>query len=73
MRDRLNGTARSNTIFSQLDLLYEFVQYELARRDAECSHVKLYRGVYDFSEHDIVEKMERQHCVIRLNNALQLI
>jgi NAD+--dinitrogen-reductase ADP-D-ribosyltransferase len=68
MKERLNGSARTNAIFSQLDLLYEFVQYELARRDADRSHVKLYRGVYDFSEHDIIEKLEKQRYVIRLNN-----
>jgi NAD+--dinitrogen-reductase ADP-D-ribosyltransferase len=68
MRERLNGSARTNAIFSQLDLLYEFVQYELARRDPQRSHVKLFRGIYDFSEHDIIEELEKPQYVIRLNN-----
>lgn len=68
MADRLNGAARTNAIFSQLDLLYEFVQYELARRNADCTHVTLYRGVYDFSEHDILARLEAQRYVLRLNN-----
>ncbi|WP_155312989.1 NAD(+)--dinitrogen-reductase ADP-D-ribosyltransferase [Desulfosarcina ovata] len=68
MRERLNGAARTNAILSQLDLLYEFVQYELARRNPERRHMTLYRGVYDFAEHEIVEQPDNTHAVVRLNN-----
>jgi NAD+--dinitrogen-reductase ADP-D-ribosyltransferase len=68
MTDRMNGAARTNAIFSQLDLLYEFVQYELARRDPDRRHVTLYRGVYDFAEHEILERPDNCSAVVRLNN-----
>jgi NAD+--dinitrogen-reductase ADP-D-ribosyltransferase len=68
MSDRMNGAARTNAIFSQLDLLYEFVQYELARRDRVRRHTTLYRGVTDLSEHDILERIDSRRVVLRLNN-----
>lgn len=68
MRDRLNAAARTNAIFSQLDLLYEFVQYELSRRDADRTHVTLYRGVYDFAEQTIIEQVDKRHAILQLNN-----
>jgi NAD+--dinitrogen-reductase ADP-D-ribosyltransferase len=68
LADRMHASARTNAIFAQLDLLYEFVQYELHRRDPARSHLTLYRGVYDFAEHDILEQPDARHCVVRLNN-----
>jgi NAD+---dinitrogen-reductase ADP-D-ribosyltransferase len=68
MRERLNGAALTNAILSQLDLLYEFVQYELSRRDPSRTHMVLYRGVYDFAEHEIIQQTDRSHAVVRLNN-----
>ncbi len=68
LSDRWKGSAPTNAIFSQLDLLYEFVQYELERRDPGRTHITLYRGVYDFTEHDILEKLDGNRVVTRLNN-----
>lgn len=68
LKDRMNGSARTNAIFSQLDLLYEFVQYELERRDPLTTHITLYRGVYDFSEHEIIARPDKHSAVVRLNN-----
>lgn len=68
MAERLNGAARTNAILSQLDLLYEFVQYELIRRDPARTHLTLYRGIYDFVEHEIIEQPDPRHAVVRLNN-----
>lgn len=68
LTERMNAMARTNAIFSQLDLLYEFIQYELSRRDSECSHLTLYRGVYNLEEHDILERLNGNHMIIRLNN-----
>ncbi|MGD8251423.1 MAG: NAD(+)--dinitrogen-reductase ADP-D-ribosyltransferase [Desulfobacterales bacterium] len=66
--DRWRGAAPTNAILSQLDLLYEFVQYELKRRSPEQSHLVLYRGVYDFDEHDVIAKKAGNRMVIRLNS-----
>lgn len=66
--DRMKGAERTSAIFSQLDLLYEYVQYELRLRYPDRSRLTLYRGVNDFSEHQILEQNDRRHVLLRLNN-----
>lgn len=66
--DRMKGAARTNAIFPQLDLLYEFVQDELLRRYPDQTHLCLFRGIYDFSEHQILEQQDPHHYRLRLNN-----
>jgi NAD+--dinitrogen-reductase ADP-D-ribosyltransferase len=69
MKDRMKGSARTNGIFNQLDLLYEFVQYELNRRDPDMTHITLYRGVHGFFDHDLLEwDKKKGKGVVRLNN-----
>jgi NAD+---dinitrogen-reductase ADP-D-ribosyltransferase len=65
--DRMQGAARTNAIFAQLDLLYEFVQYELARQQLP-SHLTLFRGIHDFAEHRVLEQFDRRRYLLRLNN-----
>ena len=64
----MQGAERTNAILPQLDLLYEFVQYELRRRYPGQMHMTLYRGIYDFSEHQVLEKLAENRYVMRLNN-----
>ena len=45
--DRMNGSSRTGGIHDQLDLLYTFAQYELARRAPGERWVKLWRGIHD--------------------------
>src|SRR6266545_3971053 len=45
--DRTKGSARTNAINSQLDLLYEYCQYELARKYPGRVTIPLYRGTFD--------------------------
>jgi NAD+--dinitrogen-reductase ADP-D-ribosyltransferase len=66
--DRMKGSERTSAIMPQLDLLYEFVQYELRRRLTHLKHLTLYRGIYDFEEHQVIEKHDKSHCLLRLNN-----
>lgn len=66
--DRMKGSERTSAILPQLDLLYEYVQYELAIRFPGQTHLKLYRGVYDFVEHQTIEQQDKKNCVMRLNN-----
>lgn len=66
--DRTRGSARTSAILAQFDLLYEFVQYELARRHPGCSHLRLWRGIHDFSEHRILERQDKHNYLLRLNN-----
>ncbi len=68
LTDRMGGASRTNAIFSQLDLLYEFVQYEIHRRDPRITHITLFRGIYDFSEHEILDQADNHRAVVRLNN-----
>ena len=68
LTDRMGGAARTNAIFSQLDLLYEFVQYEIERRDPNRTHITLFRGIYNFDEHEILVQKDEQNAVVRLNS-----
>jgi len=66
--DRMRGTSRTNAINAQFDVLYEFAQYELFRREPENLYVPLFRGIHDFSENRILERLDNRRCLVRLNN-----
>jgi len=66
--DRMRGTARTNAINAQFDVLYEFIQYELLRRYPEKRFFTLYRGIHDFSESRVLERLDKRLCLVRLNN-----
>lgn len=66
--DVMKGSARTNAIQSQLDLLYEYCQYELARKYPATQTIPLYRGTYDASEHSVLEQIGKREQVVRLNN-----
>lgn len=66
--DRTKGSARTNAINAQLDLLYEYCQYELLRRSAATTHLVLYRGTNDANDYDLVEKIGKREQIVRLNN-----
>lgn len=66
--DRMKGSARTNAINSQLDLLYEYCQYELARRAPQERWVTLYRGTCDADDYAVVEVVGKREKIIRFNN-----
>lgn len=66
--DVMKGSARTNAIQSQLDILYEYCQFELSRKYPQTPIIPLYRGTYDASEHDILEQIDRRSQIVRLNN-----
>ena len=66
--DRTRGSKRTNAINAQLDLLYEYCQYELCREHGDRLWLDLYRGTYDASEHDLVEQIGKREQIVRLNN-----
>lgn len=66
--DRMKGNTKTNNIFSQLDLLYEFCQYELRRRFPDDSTRLLYRGTNDPEEHPVISREDRGRSCVRLNN-----
>ena len=66
--DRTKGSARTSAINSQLDLLYEYCQYELTKKYPGRKNLTLYRGTYERSEHDVLETLSKREEVVRLNN-----
>jgi NAD+--dinitrogen-reductase ADP-D-ribosyltransferase len=66
--DRVNGSARTNAIDQQLDLLFEFSQYELRRRHAEARWLTLYRGTFDANGYETVAAEGVGDPVVRMNN-----
>ncbi|GFO59946.1 N-acyl homoserine lactonase [Geomonas silvestris] len=66
--DRTKGSARTSAINSQLDLLYEYCQYELAKRYPDRDCLTLYRGTYERCEHDVLETVSKREEIVRLNN-----
>jgi NAD+---dinitrogen-reductase ADP-D-ribosyltransferase len=65
---RCLGLYNTNALEAQLDLLYSFTQYELARRYAEQSHCTLYRGFNRLSDHEVLTRKSSSNMVILLNN-----
>ncbi|HKZ18299.1 MAG TPA: NAD(+)--dinitrogen-reductase ADP-D-ribosyltransferase [Geobacteraceae bacterium] len=66
--DRMKGSERTNAINSQLDLLYEYSQFELAKRFPGERYLTLYRGVFDEDEHELLEITGKRERIVRLNN-----
>jgi NAD+--dinitrogen-reductase ADP-D-ribosyltransferase len=66
--DRMKGSERTSAIHAQLDLLYTFTQYELARRRPGERWLTLWRGQNDAADHEIVEVLGRREWWVRLNN-----
>lgn len=65
---RSQGLYGTNAIEAQLDLVYTFCQYELARRHCGARHVTLYRGVNRLADHEVLEKRSDGRHVVLLNN-----
>lgn len=69
VQEKMSSRFHNNSINMQLDLLYEFCQWALARFfSVGRRHVTLYRGTNDFSEHPLLERADRHSAVIRLSN-----
>jgi NAD+---dinitrogen-reductase ADP-D-ribosyltransferase len=69
VEEKMSSRFHNNAIYIQLDLLFEFCQWELAHFAAPGqTHLTLYRGINSFDEHQLVEKIDRHTVVMRLNN-----
>ncbi len=66
--DRMKGSERTNAINSQLDLLFEYAQFDLARRYRGDCWLTLYRGINDADEHELLENIGKREHYVRLNN-----
>ena len=63
----IRGSAHTSAINQQLDLLFEYCQYELQRQYRNCKWLTLYRGTHDPEEYEILESKGVRSCV-KLNN-----
>jgi len=68
MQDALSGMNHTNAIESQLDLLYEYCQFELRKLFPDTDTITLYRGTHDAEEYEILENCGKREQIVRLNN-----
>src|SRR6056297_2886494 len=67
MLERMQGSLRTSAIFTQLDALYVYVQYELMHQMPDKKHILLYRGINNFEEHYKIAEMGKNRFQMRLN------
>ncbi|MFP4353248.1 MAG: NAD(+)--dinitrogen-reductase ADP-D-ribosyltransferase [Puniceicoccaceae bacterium] len=65
--DRVRGAARTSAIDSQLDLVYEFCQYEIRRRFGPEPFV-LYRGTFDREDYPVLGRHGKRRHRVLLNS-----
>lgn len=71
VEEKMSSRFHNNSIYMQLDVLYEFCQWVLARFHAPGKkHMRLYRGSNDLNEHQLLQKLAGRQALIRLNNLL---
>ena len=69
VEEKMSSRFHNNAIYIQLDLLFEFCQWALARFVLPGqTHLPLYRGVNDFDEHQLLERIDKRTVLMRLNN-----
>lgn len=68
LRDRMRGEAETTGIGMQLDLLYTYCQYELARRRPGERWLTLYRGTHDPEEYSVHLRAGERDTTVELNN-----
>ena len=68
---RAAGLYGTNALEAQLDLLYAYCQYELARQFPQRTHIRLYRGVNRLGDHEVIvgsETVGAEDRIVLLNN-----
>lgn len=68
VEEKMGNRFHNNAIFSQLDILYEFTQFALSRFFSDNKYWVLFRGINDYNEHQVVDKISKTSVVLRLNN-----
>ena len=68
VEEKMGSRFHSNSIYAQLDLVYEFCSWAVPQLHKGGSHVRLYRGINSFEEHRIVYRLDKRQVVLRLNN-----
>ncbi|EHR69905.1 Dinitrogenase reductase ADP-ribosyltransferase (DRAT) [Burkholderiales bacterium JOSHI_001] len=75
MEEKASARWNNNSIWQQLDLLYEFSQWMLRRFPAllpqrEGPHVRLWRGSTQVEEQLVAGSLRQRHCTVRLNSVV---
>jgi NAD+--dinitrogen-reductase ADP-D-ribosyltransferase len=65
---RSQGIYGTNALEAQLDLLYSYCQYELARRYEEKQTLCLYRGIHHIQSYEVLRQKDDKHATVLLNN-----
>lgn len=65
---RSAGLYGTNALEAQLDLLYTYCQYELARSHPGAAHLTLYRGVNRMDDHETLAELGGKRRVVLLNS-----
>lgn len=69
VEEKMSSRFHNNSIYTQLDMVYEFSQWALAKFAApDQPHIQLYRGTNSFDEHQVVERIDKKTVVMRVNN-----
>ncbi|MBI1174038.1 MAG: NAD(+)--dinitrogen-reductase ADP-D-ribosyltransferase [Sideroxydans sp.] len=69
VEEKMSSRFHNNSIHMQLDVLYEFCQWALARFHATGKkHLRLFRGSNDLREHQLLQQLGNRQALIRLNN-----
>jgi NAD+--dinitrogen-reductase ADP-D-ribosyltransferase len=69
--EKMQSRFHDNAIWVQLDLLFEFCQWAVARfAYPGQSHLTLFRGINAVERHGILERSDKNSAVIRLNNLI---
>ena len=69
VEEKMSSRFHSNSIYTQLDLLYEFCQWAIDRYFAPGkTHLTLYRGINSLDEHQAIERIDKRTMLLRLNN-----
>ena len=69
LEEKMSARFHNNSIHMQLDLLYEYCQWMLAGYFSPGRHhLTLYRGVNDFAEHQLIERLGKREAIARQNN-----
>ncbi len=68
IEEKMASRFHNNSIYAQLDLVYEFCQWAAPHLHPGETHLILYRGINSFEEHRIARRLDKSTMVMRLNN-----
>ena len=68
LQRRAQGLLGTNALEAQLDLLYSYCQYELARHYAKQQKIVLFRGIHHLEEYEVLKQLDKHHAVVLLNS-----